>query len=36
LAVPALSITQSVFNHFRLEALPDAPPDSLFPPRRPD
>lgn len=30
LAVPVLSLTQSVFTHFRL-ALPDAPPDSLPP-----
>src|SRR5690606_13863371 len=29
LAVPALSLTQSVFNHFRFEWLPDAGPDSL-------
>ena len=32
LAVPALSLTQSVFNHFRFESLPDAGPDSLLPP----
>ncbi|HET9957013.1 MAG TPA: AI-2E family transporter, partial [Polyangiaceae bacterium] len=32
LAVPALSVAQSIFNHFRFEALPDAPPDSLLPP----
>ncbi|HVR19788.1 MAG TPA: AI-2E family transporter [Polyangiaceae bacterium] len=31
LAVPALSIAQSVFNHFRFESMPDAPPDSLVP-----
>lgn len=29
-AVPALSLAQSVFNHFRFESLPDAPPDSVF------
>jgi predicted PurR-regulated permease PerM len=29
-AVPTLSITQSVFNHFRFESLPDAPPDSVI------
>ncbi len=29
LAVPVFSITQSVFNHFRFEALDDAGPDSL-------
>jgi len=35
LAVPVLSLVQSIFNHFRLD-LPDAPPDSLRPvaPRR--
>jgi predicted PurR-regulated permease PerM len=32
LAVPALSLVQSVFQHFRFEAMPDAPPDSLLPP----
>jgi predicted PurR-regulated permease PerM len=32
LAVPALSLMQSVFQHFRFEAMPDAPPDSLLPP----
>jgi predicted PurR-regulated permease PerM len=32
LAVPALSIAQSIFNHFRFESLPDTPPDSLVPP----
>ncbi|HMJ11962.1 MAG TPA: AI-2E family transporter, partial [Polyangiaceae bacterium] len=32
LAVPAWSIAQSVFLHFRFEALPDSPPDSLLPP----
>ncbi len=30
-AVPTLSIAQSVFNHFRFQSLPDAPPDSLLP-----
>lgn len=29
LAVPALSLAQSLFNHFRFEWLPDAGPDSL-------
>lgn len=32
LAVPALSLAQSVFLHFRYELLPDAGPDSLLPP----
>jgi predicted PurR-regulated permease PerM len=32
LAVPALSIAQSLFNHFRFESMPDVPPDSLLPP----
>ena len=32
LGVPALSLAQSIFNHFRFESLPDAPPDSLLPP----
>jgi predicted PurR-regulated permease PerM len=32
LAVPALSLTQSVFNHFRFESMPDLPPDSIAPP----
>lgn len=32
LAVPVLSMLQSVFNHFRFETMPDAPPDSLLPP----
>ena len=27
----AVSIAQSVFNHFRFESMPDAPPDSLVP-----
>jgi predicted PurR-regulated permease PerM len=31
LGVPVLSIVQGVFNHFRFEAMPDAPPDSLLP-----
>lgn len=31
LAVPALSLAQSIFNHFRFEAMPDVPPDSLLP-----
>jgi hypothetical protein len=31
LAVPTLSVAQSIFNHFRLDAMPDAPPDSLLP-----
>lgn len=30
-AVPALSIAQSLFQHFRFESMPDAPPDSLVP-----
>jgi predicted PurR-regulated permease PerM len=29
--VPALSVAQSVFNHFRFESMPDIPPDSLVP-----
>lgn len=29
LAVPVLSLTQSLFHHFRFEALPDAAPDSV-------
>jgi len=33
LGVPALSIVQSVFNHFRFESMPDLPPDSLVPAR---
>ena len=32
LAVPAWSLAQSIFLHFRFEALPDSPPDSLLPP----
>jgi predicted PurR-regulated permease PerM len=32
LAVPALSVVQSVFQHFRYESMPDAGPDSLRPP----
>ena len=31
LGVPVLSLVQGVFNHFRFEAMPDAPPDSLLP-----
>ncbi len=31
-AVPTLSVAQSIFNHFRFESMPDAPPDSLLPP----
>jgi predicted PurR-regulated permease PerM len=30
LAVPALSIAQSLFNHFRFESMPDAVPDSVM------
>jgi predicted PurR-regulated permease PerM len=33
LGVPAWSVAQSVFNHFRYETMPDAPPDSLLPGR---
>jgi predicted PurR-regulated permease PerM len=29
LAVPAWSIAQSIFNHYRFEHLPDSGPDSL-------
>jgi predicted PurR-regulated permease PerM len=29
LAVPTLSLTHSLFNHFRLESMPDVPPDSV-------
>jgi predicted PurR-regulated permease PerM len=29
LAVPVLSLTHSLFNHFRLETMPDVPPDSV-------
>jgi predicted PurR-regulated permease PerM len=32
LAVPSLSLVQSVFNHFRFDTMPDVPPDSLLPP----
>lgn len=32
LAVPTLSLAQSVFNHFRFESMPELPPDSLLPP----
>jgi predicted PurR-regulated permease PerM len=31
LAVPAVSMVQSVFNHFRYESLPEAGPDSIIP-----
>jgi predicted PurR-regulated permease PerM len=31
LAIPTLSLVRSLFNHFRHEYLPDAPPDSLVP-----
>jgi predicted PurR-regulated permease PerM len=31
LGVPALSIAQSLFNHFRFGSMPDLPPDSLVP-----
>jgi predicted PurR-regulated permease PerM len=31
LGVPALSLTQGVFQHFRYEAMPDGPPDSMLP-----
>jgi predicted PurR-regulated permease PerM len=30
LAVPTLSLLQSLFNHFRFESLPDTPPDSVI------
>lgn len=30
LAVPVLSLAQSLFNHFRFESLPDTPPDSVM------
>jgi predicted PurR-regulated permease PerM len=30
LAVPILSLAQSLFNHFRFESLPDTPPDSVM------
>jgi predicted PurR-regulated permease PerM len=33
LGVPALSIVQSIFNHFRFESMPDLPPDSMVPAR---
>jgi predicted PurR-regulated permease PerM len=36
LAVPALSIAQSLFNHFRFGSMPDLPPDSLVPVARSD
>ena len=32
MAVPTLSLAQSVFNHFRFESMPELPPDSLLPP----
>jgi predicted PurR-regulated permease PerM len=32
LAVPALSVAQSLFNHFRFLAMPDSAKDSLVPP----
>jgi predicted PurR-regulated permease PerM len=32
LAVPALSVLQSIFQHFRYESMPDTGPDSLAPP----
>ena len=32
LAVPTLSVCQSIFNHFRFESMPELPPDSLLPP----
>jgi predicted PurR-regulated permease PerM len=32
LAVPTLSLAQSIFMHFRFATMPDAPPDSLLPP----
>ena len=31
LGVPVLSIAQSIFQHFRFESMPDAPPDSMVP-----
>lgn len=30
LAVPLLSVCQSLFNHFRFETMPDVPPDSVL------
>jgi predicted PurR-regulated permease PerM len=30
LAVPVLSVVQSLFHHFRYESLPDGPPDSMI------
>jgi predicted PurR-regulated permease PerM len=30
LAVPVLSVVQSVFHHFRYESMPDGPPDSMI------
>ncbi len=32
LAVPVLSLTQSLFQHFRFELMPESGPDSLLPP----
>jgi predicted PurR-regulated permease PerM len=32
LAVPTMSLAQSIFNHFRFESMPELPPDSLLPP----
>ena len=32
LAVPTLSLGQSIFQHFRFESMPDSGPDSLLPP----
>ncbi len=32
LAVPTLSLGQSIFQHFRFESMPDVGPDSLLPP----
>jgi predicted PurR-regulated permease PerM len=29
MAVPVLSLSQSLFNHFRLESMPDVAPDSI-------
>ncbi len=34
LAVPVLSLGQSLFQHFRFESMPDVTPDSLFPDAR--
>jgi predicted PurR-regulated permease PerM len=35
LAVPVLSVAQSLFHHFRFESMPDAPPDSVVVNTRP-